>query len=138
MASSPRHFTILAALYFFSGTSEDPLAVVGVLSAIHRRPAIALVDEIRSGSYRGDARKFWKRLCRLGMRRAELNIVNDASRIDLLKEICEASERIKKLLFTPAHFVVRLLRSTGNYSGKPGVCPRTLWWWVRLATLISV
>ena len=37
----------------FSGTSEDPLAIVGVLSAIHRRPAIALVDEIKSGSYRG-------------------------------------------------------------------------------------
>jgi hypothetical protein len=69
----------------FSGTSENPLAMVGVLSAIHRRPAIALVDEIKSGSYRGNARESWKRLCRLGIRRAELNIVNDACRIDLLK-----------------------------------------------------
>lgn len=70
----------------FSGTSEDPLAAVGVLSGIHRRPAIALVDEIRSGSYRGNARESWKRLCRLGMRRAELSIVNDSSRIGLLKK----------------------------------------------------
>jgi hypothetical protein len=42
----------------FSGTSENPLAIVGILSTIHRRPAIAaLVDEITSGSYRGNARE---------------------------------------------------------------------------------
>src|SRR5262245_4238197 len=70
----------------FSGTSEDPLAIVGVLSTIHRQPAIALVDEIKSGSYRGNARESWKRLCRFGMHKAELNIVNDASRIELLNE----------------------------------------------------
>jgi glycosyltransferase involved in cell wall biosynthesis len=70
----------------FSGTSEDPLAIVGVLSTLHRRPSIALVDEILSGSYRGDARESWKRLCRFGMRKAELNIVNDTFRIGLLKE----------------------------------------------------
>jgi glycosyltransferase involved in cell wall biosynthesis len=67
----------------FSGTSEDPLAVVGLLSAAHRRPAIILADEIKSGSYYGNRSENWKRLCRFGMRRAELTIVNDAARIDL-------------------------------------------------------
>lgn len=70
----------------FSGTSEDPLAVAGVLSALHRRPAIALADEIMSGSYRGDRPEYWKRLCRWALRRAPLSIVNDESRISLLRD----------------------------------------------------
>ena len=87
----------------FSGTSEDPLAIVGVLSTLHRRPSIALVDEIKSGSYRGDARESWKRLCRLGMRRAELNIVNDAFRIELLKEYA-ALPADKRVIVYPGAF----------------------------------
>lgn len=70
----------------FSGTAEDPIAVVRTLAASHRRPAVALVDEIKAGSYRGDARESWKRLCRSGIRRADVVIVNDASRIDLLRD----------------------------------------------------
>jgi hypothetical protein len=87
----------------FSGTSEDPLAAVGLLSILHRRPAIAWVDEIASGSYRGERSKSWKRLCRLAMRRAELNIVNDASRIDLLKEYAQLAED-KKIFVYPNAF----------------------------------
>lgn len=70
----------------FSGTSEDPLAVVGLLSWLHRRPSFILADEIKSGSYRGNAPEYWKNLCRWAMRRAKFNIVNDESRINLLKE----------------------------------------------------
>ena len=87
----------------FSGTSEDPLAVVGVLSTIHRRPAIALVDEIKSGSYRGNARESWKQLCRLGMRRAELNIVNDEFRIELLKKYSGLPDSKKIIVYPSAY-----------------------------------
>ena len=87
----------------FSGTSEDPLAIVGVLSTIHRRPAIALVDEIKSGSYRGNARESWKRLCRLGMRKAELNIVNDTFRIELLKKYARLPEGKKIFVYPSAY-----------------------------------
>jgi glycosyltransferase involved in cell wall biosynthesis len=67
----------------FSGTSEDPLAIVGLLSALHQRPVVALADEIKSDAYSGDRSQRWKELCRFGMRRAGLTIVNDAKRIDL-------------------------------------------------------
>lgn len=70
----------------FSGTSEDPLAVVGLLSALHRKPAIALADEIRAGGYHGPRSPRWKKLCRYGMRRAALTIVNDPCRIALQRE----------------------------------------------------
>jgi glycosyltransferase involved in cell wall biosynthesis len=70
----------------FSGTSEDPLAVVGALAFLHRRPSFALVDEIKSGSYRGDSPEYWKRLCRWGIRQAGFSIVNDSSRIPLLRD----------------------------------------------------
>lgn len=76
----------------FSGTSEDPLAIVGLLSALHRRPAIILADEIKSGSYYGDRSEKWKRLCRFGMRRAGLTIVNDAVRIDLQRNYADLSQ----------------------------------------------
>ena len=70
----------------FSGTSEDPMSVVGLLSFLHRRPSFALADEIYSGSYRGNAPERWKKLCRWGMRRSRFNIVNDSSRVALQRE----------------------------------------------------
>lgn len=70
----------------FSGTSENPLAVMGALAFLSGRPSFALVDEIKSGSYRGDAPESWKRVCRWAIRRARFSIVNDATRIPLLRD----------------------------------------------------
>lgn len=67
----------------FSCTSEDPVALAGVLSTLWRKPFIFLADEIRSGSYRGERAEYWKKTCRWAMRRADLTIVNDESRISL-------------------------------------------------------
>lgn len=69
-----------------SGTTEDPMALVGVLSRLHGRPSICLADEIYSGSYAGDRTGTWKALCRSGMRNARLTIVNDPSRVELQRE----------------------------------------------------
>ncbi|MCM2316835.1 MAG: hypothetical protein NDJ92_16940 [Thermoanaerobaculia bacterium] len=70
----------------FSCTCEDPAAVAGVLSRLHRRPLVVLADEIRAGAYRGHAPESWKRLCRAGLRRAALTIVNDPSREALQRD----------------------------------------------------
>jgi glycosyltransferase involved in cell wall biosynthesis len=75
----------------FSGSTEDPMSVVGILSWLHRRPSFTLADEIFSGGYRGDAPERWKRLCRWGMRRSSLSIVNDTSRIPLQREYAKLS-----------------------------------------------
>jgi hypothetical protein len=69
-----------------SATSEAPFPVVGVLSELFRRPSFLLVDEIKEGTYRGDARESWKRLSRWAIRRAKFNIVNDENRIALLAD----------------------------------------------------
>ena len=83
----------------FSGTSEDPLAVVGVLSELYRRPSFLLVDEIKAGSYRGNSSERWKRLCRWAMRKARFNIVNDASRIQLLRDYASLSPTSKVFVY---------------------------------------
>lgn len=70
----------------FSGTSEDPLAIVGILSALFNKSSFTLVDEIKSGSYRGDRSEQWKRLCKWTIRRSCFQIVNDVNRISLLKD----------------------------------------------------
>jgi glycosyltransferase involved in cell wall biosynthesis len=70
----------------FSGTSEDPLAVVGIISLIYRSHSFCLVDEIKAGNYRGDRSEWWKRLCKWAIRKSEFQIVNDNNRIQLLKE----------------------------------------------------
>lgn len=70
----------------YSGTSEDPLGIVGLLSFLYQKPSFSLVDEIKSGSYRGNRSEYWKRLCRWGIRRSIFQIVNDASRVGLLAE----------------------------------------------------
>jgi glycosyltransferase involved in cell wall biosynthesis len=83
----------------FSGTSEDPMAAVGLLSFIHRRPCFCLADEIYSGSYRGDRSGHWKKLCRWGMRKASLHIVNDLARIKLQKEYAKLSNDCKVIVY---------------------------------------
>lgn len=69
-----------------SGTSEDPLLIVGMVSELYRKKSICLVDEIKSGTYRGDRSEFWKRLCKRAIRRSQLRIVNDESRVNLLRD----------------------------------------------------
>jgi glycosyltransferase involved in cell wall biosynthesis len=70
----------------FSGTSEDPLVVVGILSVVYNKSSFSLVDEIKSGSYRGDRSEKWKKICQWAIRRSSFQIVNDINRISLLKE----------------------------------------------------
>lgn len=70
----------------FSGTTEDPMAVVAVLAWLHHRPSFTLADEIRSDAYRGDRPEWWKRLCRWGMRRSRLSIVGDPERVELQRQ----------------------------------------------------
>jgi len=69
-----------------SGTSEDPLGVVGVISSLYRKLSICLVDEIKSGSYRGNRSELWKSLCKHAIIKSNLSIVNDESRINLLRQ----------------------------------------------------
>jgi len=59
--------------------------VVGLLASWHRRPSFILGDEIRAGSYRGNRPERWKQLCLRAFRRARFSIVNDPSRVDLLR-----------------------------------------------------
>lgn len=70
----------------FSCTTENPAAVAGALARLHRRPLVVLADEIRAGAYRGNAPESWKRRCLAAMRRADLTIVNDESRIELQRD----------------------------------------------------
>lgn len=67
----------------FSGTTEDPMAIAGMLGRVYRRPVITFADEIKSDAYAGNRSDRWKALCRFGMRQAALTIVNEEERIDL-------------------------------------------------------
>jgi glycosyltransferase involved in cell wall biosynthesis len=69
-----------------SGTSEDPLGIVGVISGLYKKKSICLVDEIKSGSYRGDRSELWKNLCKHAIKKSNLRIVNDESRVNLLRQ----------------------------------------------------
>jgi glycosyltransferase involved in cell wall biosynthesis len=91
---------------FVSGTSEDPLGIVGLINKIYRRRSICLVDEIKSGTYRGDRSDFWKEMCKMGIRGANLNIVNDESRISLLRNYVSLSND-KKIFVYPGCFLQR-------------------------------
>lgn len=69
-----------------SATSEDPLAVLALLQFLYKKRGIALVDEIKAGSYRGDRSELWKNICKWGIRRSTLQIVNDSHRVHLLQD----------------------------------------------------
>lgn len=83
----------------FSGTAEDPMAVVGALAFWNRRPSFTLADEIKSGSYYGNRPESWKKLCRWGMRRSRLTIVNDTSRIELQREYAGLPQEHKIIVY---------------------------------------
>ena len=100
------------------------MGVVGMLAFLHRRPSFALADEIFSGSFRGNAPENWKRLCRWGMRRAEFNIVNDPSRIELQREYAAISDDGRIIVYpgafreTPAPGVRASLRQKWGIPGE--------------------
>lgn len=83
----------------FSGTAEDPMAVVGALALRNGRPSLTLADEIKSGSYYGCRPEIWKKICRWGMRRSGLTIVNDASRIQLQRDYARLSPDHKVIAY---------------------------------------
>ena len=83
----------------FSGTAEDPMAVTGALAWRNRKPSFTLADEIKSGSYYGNRPESWKKLCRWGMRRSRLTIVNDESRIQLQRKYAGLSPTHKIIVY---------------------------------------
>ena len=88
----------------FSCTTEDPVVIAGLLAFIWRKPLIVLADEIKSGSYYGNRKEYWKKLCRWAMRRANLTIVNDQSRIELQREYAGMSSK-RQIIVYPGCFL---------------------------------
>ena len=93
-----------------SGTSEDPLLIVGLISSIFRKKSICLVDEIKSGTYRGDRSEMWKKLCIRAIRKSHLRIVNDESRIRLLQDYSDVAQD-KTVIVYPGCYYDRPERS---------------------------
>jgi glycosyltransferase involved in cell wall biosynthesis len=89
-----------------SGTSEDPLLIVGLISELYRKKSICLVDEIKSGAYRGDRSDLWKGLCKRAIKRSQLRIVNDETRVNLLQEYANV-EVHKDILVYPGCYYDR-------------------------------
>ncbi len=100
-----------------SGTSEDPLAVVGLLSLFYGKKSFGLVDEIKSGSYRGDRSELWKMVCKIGLKRANFKIVNDTHRISLLREYATL-DKSHSIIVYPGCYRERPLPDGDNISMK--------------------
>lgn len=77
----------------FSGTTEDPMGVAGNLARLHGRPHITLADEIKNGSYSGNRGHRWKALCRRGMRKSHVTIVNESRRVEIQREYAGMSDK---------------------------------------------
>jgi glycosyltransferase involved in cell wall biosynthesis len=88
----------------FSGTSEDPFVFVGVLALLYNKKSFLLVDEIKAGSYRGDRSEIWKRICKQAIKKSKFNIVNDKSRIKLLRDYASLTLK-KKIIVYPGCYV---------------------------------
>jgi len=88
----------------FSCTTEDPVAVAGVLAFIWRKPLIVLSDEIRAGSYWGNRPFRFKKLCLWALKKAKLTIVNDQARIALQQEYASLNKKAEIMVY-PGCFV---------------------------------
>lgn len=83
----------------FSGTTEDPMALAGVLGWAHRRPVITFADEIKSDAYAGNRSARWKALCRFGMRQSVLTIVNEEERVELQRGYAGLSANARVIIY---------------------------------------
>jgi hypothetical protein len=92
--------------HWISGTSEDPLALVGIISLLYSKKSFALVDEIKAGAYRGDRSNQWKNLCKWAIRHAIFSIVNDTHRINLLMDYARLHTN-KNIIVYPGCYVNR-------------------------------
>ncbi len=70
----------------FSGTTEDPMAVAGLLARLTAKPCVTMADEIKNGSTGGMRGNRWKSICRYGMRASALTIVNTPERIEIQRD----------------------------------------------------
>lgn len=102
-----------------SGTSEDPLVTVGLISFLYHKKNFALVDEIKAGSYRGDRSERWKSLCKWTMRISNFCIVNDRHRIGLLREYAHLNSR-KEIVVYPGCFVEKPIVNEEIHTIKSG------------------
>ena len=93
-----------------SGTSEDPLLIVGLIANLYKKKSICLVDEIKSDTYRGDRSEMWKKLCKQAIRKSHLRIVNDESRIRLLQDYSGVAQS-KPIIVYPGCYYDRPERS---------------------------
>jgi len=91
---------------WMSGTSEDPLAVVGLISFLYHKKNFTLVDEIKSGSYRGDRSDNWKAVCKWSIQKSSFKIVNDVHRVNLLKDYAKL-RRTDQIIVYPGCYVKR-------------------------------
>lgn len=94
--SSLRMLLVLSGAGYraLSATAEDPF-VPAVLSAWLRRvPFVALLDEIHSGSYRGDRSDRWKRLAQWAIRTSAVCIVNDEARRALARDYAARDDEV--------------------------------------------
>lgn len=100
---------------WISGTSEDPLAIVGLLSFIYAKKSFALVDEIKSGSYRGDRSDNWKSICKWSIQKSNFKIVNDIHRVNLLANYAKL-RTIDNVIVYPGCYVERPKLDTSRSS----------------------
>jgi len=83
----------------FAGTTEDPMAVAGLLARLYRRPCVTMADEIKTGSFSGNRGGRWKALCRFGMRARGVTVVNDAERVSLQRDYAGLSPQQPVIIY---------------------------------------
>jgi hypothetical protein len=109
-----------------SATTEDPMAVAGALSLFWRKPLIVLADEIKSGSYAGNRTQRWKAICRAGMRRAALTVVNEHSRIALQRSYAGLPETAKCAVYPGAFRAPPFPKNRAQARASRGIAEESL------------
>ena len=107
-----------------SCTSEDPLAIVAIISFLYRKKSFSLVDEIKAGSYRGDRSIYWKNICKWGIRRSNFKIVNDKHRIQLLKDYAGLKKDDKVIIYPGCYLEKPILEQDEEMIKKTWGFPR--------------
>ncbi len=72
--------------HLFLGTSDLPMAVIGVLAMLPRINTVTVCDEIYIGGYQGNAKLYWHPLVKWGMRKSIFTIITDPCRIELQRQ----------------------------------------------------
>lgn len=103
------------------GTSDLPMAMVGILGVLTGCKTITVCDEVYGGGYQGQGNFYWTIMAKFGMRRSLFTVITDFCRVELQREYARLSRNHRFIQYPCCFPDDRLLYDAPYWRQKLGI-----------------